>query len=78
MAHARYLCKRIHARFPELKILVGRWGAGADLEKSETNLKSAGAERIAGTLSATREQLLPLLTLTAESEKSVPASRIAG
>ena len=25
LAHTRYLCKRLRARFPELKILVGRW-----------------------------------------------------
>ena len=27
LAHTRYLCKRLRSRFPELKILVGRWGA---------------------------------------------------
>ncbi len=27
LAHTRYLCKRLRARFPELKILVGRWEA---------------------------------------------------
>lgn len=26
LAHTRYLCKRLRARFPELKVLVGRWG----------------------------------------------------
>ncbi|MHB1561252.1 MAG: AI-2E family transporter, partial [Isosphaeraceae bacterium] len=26
LAHTRYLCKRLKSRFPELKILVGRWG----------------------------------------------------
>lgn len=25
LAHTRYLCKRLRARFPDLKILVGRW-----------------------------------------------------
>ena len=25
-AHTRYLCKRLHARFPDLRIIVGRWG----------------------------------------------------
>jgi uncharacterized protein YbjT (DUF2867 family) len=28
-AHTRHLCKRLRARFPELKILVGRWGGEA-------------------------------------------------
>lgn len=26
LAHTRYLCKRLRSRFPELKVLVGRWG----------------------------------------------------
>src|SRR5262249_26437827 len=26
VSHARYLCKRLRGHFPELKILVGRWG----------------------------------------------------
>ena len=76
LAHARYLCKRIRASFPELKILVCRWGR-ADLEKSESFLKSAGADRIAHTLSGSREQLLPLLSLTPDVEKPGDARRTA-
>ena len=26
LAHTRYLCKRLRTRFPDLRILVGRWG----------------------------------------------------
>ncbi len=26
LAHTRYLCKRLRSRFPELKVVVGRWG----------------------------------------------------
>jgi predicted PurR-regulated permease PerM len=26
LAHTRYLCKRLRSRFPDLRILVGRWG----------------------------------------------------
>src|SRR5206468_1131788 len=26
VAHTRYLCKRLRARFPGVKIVVGRWG----------------------------------------------------
>jgi predicted PurR-regulated permease PerM len=28
LAHTRYLCKRLRTRFPDLRILVGRWGLG--------------------------------------------------
>jgi hypothetical protein len=26
LAHTRYLCKRLRGRFPDIRILVGRWG----------------------------------------------------
>ena len=63
LAHARYLCKRIRARCPEVKILVGRWGLGESLENSRANLTSAGADRVAGTLVEARDQLSRLMQL---------------
>ncbi len=77
IAHARYLCKRIRARFPELKILVGRWRAHDDPAKVEESLRSAGADRIAATLSATREQLLSLLSLTPDDKEPAAAAHSA-
>ena len=63
LAHARYLCKRIRARCPEVKILVWRWGLGESLENSRANLTSAGADRVAGTLVEARDQLSRLMQL---------------
>ena len=33
LAQTRYLCKRLRARFPNLKIAVGRWGTGEETEE---------------------------------------------
>jgi predicted PurR-regulated permease PerM len=74
LAHARYLCKRIRARFPEVRILVGRWGPHANSSQSRASVGSAGADRVASTLLEARDQLLPLISLE-PSDKRPPAAR---
>jgi predicted PurR-regulated permease PerM len=64
LAHARYLCKRLRARYPDVKILVGRWGLKGDGESNREELREAGADLVATTLAETRDQLstwLPIL-----------------
>ena len=77
LAHTRHLCKRIRARFPEVKILVGRWGPYGDLEQSRAALGSTGADRIAGTLLDARDQLLPLISLEPSEDRPPMARRAA-
>jgi hypothetical protein len=76
LAHARYLCLRLRARFPVLKIVVGRWGVNGNPEKSHERLQSAGADQIATTLEETRNQMLQLIQLVPQASsatKSGPA-----
>ena len=42
LAHSRYLCKRLRARFPGVKIVVGRWGLKGDAEQNREQLREAG------------------------------------
>jgi AI-2E family transporter len=42
LAHTRYLCKRLRSRFPDLKILVGRWGL-RDIGQAPNATQPAGA-----------------------------------
>jgi hypothetical protein len=54
LAHTRYLCKRLRSRFPDLKILVGRWGTQditatdparqAEADRAAAALKEAAAD----------------------------------
>jgi len=65
LAHSRYLCKRLRARFPGVKIVVGRWGLKGDVEPNREQLREAGADLVATTLADTRDQLntwLPILS----------------
>jgi predicted PurR-regulated permease PerM len=58
LAHARYLCKRLHARFPQAKILVARWGVEAGRLESSAHFTHAGAAAVHTTFNETREALL--------------------
>jgi hypothetical protein len=65
LAPTRYLCKRLRVRFPELKIVVGRWGFTGNIQEDRSRLLSAGADAVAMTLRETRShvmQRLPLLS----------------
>lgn len=66
-ARARYLCKRLRARFPQLPIIAGVWG-NALQETLLDQLRSAGATQIARTLAETRGHLIPLLQVAQHLE----------
>jgi predicted PurR-regulated permease PerM len=67
-AHTRLLCLRLHSRFPDLKIIIGRWGLKEDLDKKREQLLSAGADHVGTTLHETRNQIETLLQLVAPGE----------
>jgi hypothetical protein len=73
MAHTRYLCKRLRARFPEIKIVVGRWGLRAGLEENKAKLQAAGADHVEDSLLSTRQHFRAWLPALAE--ESAPAGR---
>ena len=59
LSQARYLCKRLRAKFPSLKIVVGRWGIRDEAEAKAGLLKEAGADLIVHSLLETRNQVAP-------------------
>jgi hypothetical protein len=77
LAHTSYLCKRLRARLPDAKIVVGRWGLTGDLEQNQDQLREAGADRVEINLLETCNHLnawLPVLT----PEGGIPPQKIAG
>jgi hypothetical protein len=72
MTHARYLCKRLRARFPHLKIVIGRWGLGSE---DSNSVALAGADRIGTTLIETRDQIIRLsqISLHLDAPQTVPS-----
>jgi hypothetical protein len=58
--HARYLCKRMRARFPKIPILVGIWNAPKEGDVKE-RLKSAGCDQVVTTFADGLEQVRELI-----------------
>jgi CheY-like chemotaxis protein len=57
LAHTRLLCKRLRQRFPELKIIVGRWGLKSNIESNREQLLAAGADQLGTTIAETCAQI---------------------
>jgi predicted PurR-regulated permease PerM len=80
-SHARYLIKRLRAALPDTRIVVGRFGGGADGggadgRGADTQLKAAGADAIGRTLEEVRDEVLRLVpVLAGAGEPTRPAAR---
>jgi predicted PurR-regulated permease PerM len=66
LAQARFLCKRLRASAPGVRIVVGRWGAGEDAEGARQALLAAGAEAVTTSLVETRDLVLQLVRTSPE------------
>ena len=73
LAHTRYLCKKLRARFPKVKIVVGRWGLTGNVEENREQLQDAGADLTATTILETRSQLTSLLSILAIGQANTVA-----
>jgi hypothetical protein len=38
ITHARYLCKRLHQKFPDIKMVIGLWTSNANLAEAKTRI----------------------------------------
>ncbi len=73
LAHTKYLCKRVRARFPHLRILVGRYSLLAEgVAKNREQLAAAGADGVSITLAETLLQLQQLAALDIPAEAAGP------
>jgi hypothetical protein len=77
LAHARYLCKRLRARLPVTKIVVGRWGLRGNVQQNQEQLREAGADQVETTLLETRDDLNAWLPVLAHKESKAVAAGTA-
>jgi hypothetical protein len=77
LAHARYLCKRLRARLPVTKIVVGRWGLLGNVQQNQEQLREAGADHVETTLLETRDDLNAWLPVLAHKESKAVAAGTA-
>jgi hypothetical protein len=50
LSQARHLCKRLRSQWPELKIVVGRWGLHDEMDADRQQLLAAGADHVETTV----------------------------
>jgi methylmalonyl-CoA mutase cobalamin-binding subunit len=77
LAQTRYLCKRLRAHFPYIKLVVGRWGDGSEASDNRTRLLAAGADEVGTSLVETRNIVIRLThqaRIDQDSESSSPVA----
>lgn len=76
VGQARSLCKRLHARFPGLKIIVGLWGFSGGVPKAQERVGLGCTDAVATTLSEALLQIRRLSELADDSagQKGTAAS----
>jgi hypothetical protein len=57
VAHARYLCKRLHARYPEIDMVVGLWTAKGDIERAKHRIACAHGVFVVTTLDEAQHEI---------------------
>ncbi len=77
LAQSRYLCKRLKAQCPSLKVLVGRWGHAEDFERDLDRLKAAGADFTGASLAEVRSEAISLAQVAESSKpRTEPAAEL--
>ena len=80
---ARYLCVKLRARFPQLKIVIGLWGMTQGVIDAARRLRDSGADEVVTTLSdavvqlakhapTLAEQIMPEPSLADVEERASP------
>jgi predicted PurR-regulated permease PerM len=75
LAQTRYLSKRLRARFPDLPILIGRWGLTENQDQVRKRLLASGASDVSFTLDACRTQAVPMIQHAAHAAPQKDVSR---
>ena len=70
LRQARYLCRRMRARFSRVKLIVGAWGVKDDLAAVKSRLADCAADNVVTSLKQAIEQII---SATAITEQMTPA-----
>jgi predicted PurR-regulated permease PerM len=57
VAHSRYLCKRIHTKYPDIPMIVGLWTFKGDLKKATDRITCVGTISVMTTLREAMDQI---------------------
>ncbi len=74
---AGYMCEQLRKRFPDLKIIIGYFGAVKNFDKLLVRLRSAGASYVTTTIAQSRTQLLALAQPTGVSKPVLQPAEVS-
>jgi hypothetical protein len=57
VTHSRYLCKRLHGKFPDIDMVVGLWTARGDLKKAKDRITCSSNLQVVTTLTTALDQI---------------------
>jgi predicted PurR-regulated permease PerM len=77
LTQARYLVRRLRARFPDLLLLVGRWGESGGAAAAAERLVGVGATQVVFTLAEARDRIAAVVRSTSERSVRPYAERAA-
>ena len=70
--HARYLCKRLRPKFPQLELIVGIWQTRAISKKTQERLAATGINKLVTTLGEAASELEHLSQTAMVRPRGVP------
>jgi hypothetical protein len=71
MMHARYMCRHLRRRFPNVKLVVGLWDVQGDLNKARERI-GCGATVVATLADAKKQVRLLIQELLPQTEQQAP------
>jgi predicted PurR-regulated permease PerM/methanogenic corrinoid protein MtbC1 len=77
VAHARYLCKRLHGRFADIRMIVGVWHAKADPDRIKQRIACEESVHVVTLLAQAQEQIDQLAQSPALRVEPSPAAPVA-
>ncbi|MEA2734066.1 MAG: hypothetical protein QOE14_517 [Humisphaera sp.] len=57
VTHSRYLCKRLHLKLPDLKMVVGLWGWSGDLKRAKERVACEGSVSVLTRIAQAMDQI---------------------
>ncbi|MDB5328408.1 MAG: putative phytochrome sensor protein [Phycisphaerales bacterium] len=74
LPQARYLCRRLRRKFPDLPILIGYWGKARSFDRLLVRFRNAGASYVLTSIEQTRAQIGAMLPKPAAMEPTVEST----
>jgi hypothetical protein len=75
VTHSRYLCKRLHQKFPDMNMVVGLWSWSGDLKKAKERVACEGTVQLVTTITQAMTEIEQLTqAVVVQQQETTPSS----